>query len=148
MPKKKTKSNKPKEKGLFDHLSQVTHQKQDNYWESLSESERKSFSPFMINRFLSMEMDYVTLVSEIQNYELSPEMMERFYRDLLPKQKLWNKYLKGSGKQDNQSIDILAEHLEVSKREATMYYNTLKSNGELDKVKEIKKLYGQRFEQS
>ena len=142
----KKKQTKPKEKGLFDHLNQVTSQKDDKYWENLSEGEKKSFSPFMIHRFLSMEMDYVDIVSHVQNYQLSPERTERFFRDLLPKKKLWNKYLKGSGKQDNQSIDILSEYYQVSKREATMYYNTLKSNGELDKVKEIKKLYGQRFE--
>lgn len=142
----KKKQTKPKEKGLFDHLNQVTSQKDDKYWENLSEGEKKSFSPFMIHRFLSMEMDYVDIVSHVQNYQLSPERTERFFRDLLPKKKLWNKYLKGSGKQDNQSIDILSEYYQVSKREATIYYNTLKDQNKLEEVKEIKKLYGQRFE--
>ena len=142
----KKKQTKPKEKGLFDHLNQVTNQKYDKYWENLSEGEKKSFSPFMIHRFLSMEMDYVDIVSHVQNYQLSPEKTERFFRDLLPKKKLWNKYLKGSGKQDNQSIDILSEYYQVSKREATIYYNTLKDQNKLEEVKEIKKLYGQRFE--
>jgi CRISPR/Cas system-associated protein Cas10 (large subunit of type III CRISPR-Cas system) len=93
-----------------------------------------------------MEMDYIELVSHVQRYELSPEMTERFFTDLLPKKKMWNKYLKGNGKLDNESIDILSEHLQVSKREATLYYNILKQQNKLDEIKEIKKLYGQRFE--
>lgn len=147
MPRKSN-SDKPKQKGLFDHLNQITFDKKPNYWEQLSEGEKKSFSPFMIHRFLSMEMDYVELVSHVQLYELTGEMTERFFTDFLPKKKMWNKYLKGTGKLDNESIDILSEYLQVSKREATQYYHILKQQGKLDTVKEIKKLYGQRFEQS
>jgi hypothetical protein len=150
MPKKKSNSDKQKikQRSLFDHLNQITFDKNPNYWDSLSEGEKKSFSVYMIHRFLSMEMDYVDIVSEVQSYQLTPEMTEKFFRDFLPKKKLWNKYLKGVTENDTEAIDIIAEYNQVSKREAIMYYHLLKSRGEIDTVDDIKKLYGQRFEQS
>jgi len=39
-----------KAKSLFDHLSGITDKKVK--WDSLSELDHKSFSPYMINRFL------------------------------------------------------------------------------------------------
>ena len=36
--------------------------------DSLSELDRKSFSPYMINRFLSMNMDFVELINEFQKF--------------------------------------------------------------------------------
>lgn len=137
-----------KSKTLFEHLSQLTVAKKSNYWEELSEGDKKTFSQYMLNRFLSMEMDYVDLVDYIQKYKLPDEMYERLMRDLVPKKKVYNKYLKGKSEGKNVDVDILAEHLKISKREAFDYYESLKENGELKQVEAIKKLYGQRFEKS
>jgi len=137
-----------KSKSLFDHFAQLTHLKQQNYWDNLSEGDKKSFSQFMLNRFLSMDLNYVELVSYIQNYKLPDEMYERVMREFIPKKKIYNKYLKGKKDKSNVDIDILSEHLKVSKREAIEYYDTLKSNKQLKQIKDIKKLYGQRFEKS
>lgn len=137
-----------KSKTLFEHLSQITHIKKQNYWEDLSEGDKKTFSQFMLNRFLSMEMGYVDLVDYIQTYKLPDEMYERLMRDLVPKKKIYNKYMKGKSEGKNQDVDILAEHLKISRREAFDYYETLKEKGELKQLENIKKLYGQRFETS
>lgn len=144
--KKAKKKDTVKKKGLFDHLNQIRYIKRDTYWEDLSESERKSFSSFMINRYLSMDMDTIELVSYIQTLNMSPELLERFYREFLPKNKSFLKYMKGKSELNNDSIDILSEHFEISKREAIIYYLMLKERDELDVVDEIKKLYGHRFE--
>lgn len=135
-----------KSKTLFEHLSQITHIKKQNYWEDLSEGDKKTFSQFMLNRFLSMEMNYVDLVDYIQMYKLPDEMYERLMRDLVPKKKIYNKYMKGKSEGKNQDVDILAEHLKISRREAFDYYESLKEKGELKQLENIKKLYGQRFE--
>ena len=137
-----------KSKSLFDHFAQLTHLKKENYWSNLSEGDKKSFSQFMLNRFLSMELNYVELVSYIQTYKLPDEMYERVMSEFIPKKKIYNKYLKGKKDKSNEDIDILSEHLKISKREAIEYYDTLKSKKQLKQIKEIKKLYGQRFEKS
>lgn len=144
--KKNNKKEKIKKKGLFDHLNQIRNKKSDTYWDDLSESERKSFSSFMINRYLSMDMDNIELVSYVQTLGLTSEMLERFYRDVLPKDKSFLKYTKGKSEINSESIDVLSEYLEISKREATIYYTMLKERDELNLITEIKKLYGQRFE--
>lgn len=95
-----------------------------------------------------MEMDYVEIISDIQTYRLPNEMYELLMREIIPKRKVYNKYLKGKSEGKNVDVDILAEHLKVSRREAFDYYESLKERGELKQVEEIKKLYGQRFEKS
>jgi len=137
-----------KSKTLFQHLAQITHIKESNYWDDLSEGDKKTFSQYMLNRFLSMEMDYVEIISDIQTYRLPNEMYELLMREIIPKRKVYNKYLKGKSEGKNVDVDILAEHLKVSRREAFDYYESLKERGELKQVEEIKKLYGQRFEKS
>lgn len=115
MPKKKV-NNKPKTKGLFDHITQVTADKKKGYWENLSETERKSFSPYMVYRFLSMNQDYIDIINELQSYNLSPKQVYDVLMDILPKKKVWNKYIKGDVN-DEESIKILAEHFELGAKD-------------------------------
>ena len=62
-----------KTKSLFDHINQITSVQKSNYWETLSDSDKKSFSNFMVHRFLSMKMEWVELVNELQKYKLQPK---------------------------------------------------------------------------
>jgi hypothetical protein len=131
-----------KQKGLFDHFRQITFDKKSNYWQSLSEEEQKQYSIYMINRLLSMNIDYIELVDDIQYYNLTPEMSERFYRDVLPKKKIWNKYLKPKQNNTSKDIAIVAEHYQISMREASSYIAHMSESD----IKNIKSLYGHRFE--
>lgn len=143
MPKTK-KSTTVKAKGLFDHLNQITAGKKADYWKELSESERKTFSSFMINRFISMAPDYIELVNEIQQYGLSDEQVYRVYMDLLPKQKMWNKYIKGA-KTDSESYKILAEHYELGTRDVKLALDLMPDKERKLLIKEIKAIYGERY---
>ena len=49
----------------------------------------------MVNRFLSMNSNWLELVNEIQRYDLPPEIQYKLYIDILPKRKVWLKYIKG-----------------------------------------------------
>ena len=49
------KTNKPAT--LFDHLANITWKKKP--WSELTESDQKSFTPYLINRWLSMNPDYI-----------------------------------------------------------------------------------------
>ena len=57
-----------KAKSIFDHLSGIKEKKVS--WESLNEMDKKSFSPFIINRWLSMNMDLLPIVNILQKYTI------------------------------------------------------------------------------
>ena len=63
-----------KNKGLFDHITHITQKQTKGYWNSLNETEKKQWSNYMIHRFLSMKMEYVDVVNEIQRYNLKPKI--------------------------------------------------------------------------
>ena len=126
---------------IFDFVDGVTHKKKG--WEEWSESDQKKFSPFIVNRFLSMRMELIDLVNMLQKYTigtLSSKETYRIYHELLPQNKAFAKYIKGS-KDDayNQKlIDQIAEHYTISKSEATEYLDLLN----IEQVTKIVSLYG------
>lgn len=103
-----------KSKTIFEHLNDLFNKSVT--WSNLSDESKKSFSVYMINRFLSMNMDYIEIVNELQPYtmgELTPELVYKLYKDLLPKGKFYFKYIK-SKKEEKYNSELI---LFVSKRE-------------------------------
>ena len=119
-----------KRKSLFDHINQITAVQNLNYWDKISDEDKKSWSNYMTNRFLSMKMEWVELVNELQKYNLQPKELYKLYTNVLPKGKQWLKYTKGRNQMEhpNWLINIVANHEQVSKKEAydmiEMYYLT------------------------
>ena len=109
-----------KRKSLFDHIRQITAVQSLNYWEELSDEDKKSWSNYMTHRFLSMKMEWVELVNELQKYNLQPKELYKLYTNVLPKSKQWLKYIKRRNQMahPNWLINIVANHEEVSKKEA------------------------------
>ena len=68
MAKAKTKVKGIKKKSLFDHIQAVTSQQSPNYWNEISDDDKKTWSNFMVNRFLSMKPEWIDLVNEVQRY--------------------------------------------------------------------------------
>jgi hypothetical protein len=66
--KKTGKKSLIKKKSLFDHINQIKKVQNPKYWETLTEEDKKSWSNYMIHRFLSMNMNIIDLVNELQNY--------------------------------------------------------------------------------
>jgi len=109
---------------IFDHLSHITEKKTP--WDKLSEADQKSFSPYLINRWLSMNMDLIEIVDMFQQYtigELDRKHVYQLYQELLPKRKMYNKYIKAkdSDKYNKELLEFVAKHYQVSIREATEY---------------------------
>lgn len=130
-----------KAKTLFEHLSGLKEKKTP--WESLSVMDKKSFEPFMVNRFLSMNMGLLELVNELQMYtigQLAPKDVYKLYLDILPKKKSFDKYIKakGSDKYNNNVLDYLSRYFEVSHREVKDYLEILTK----DEVTEIIQKFG------
>ena len=129
---------------IFDHLSYITDKKV--IWDTLSDADKKTFSPYMINRWLSMNMDFVELVNELQKYtigQISAAETYKLYFDILPKQKQYNKYVKGkkSDKFNSELVELVSSHFLVNETEAKEYIEMyLEQN--ITELKDIVKMYG------
>ena len=129
---------------IFDHLANITFKKVD--WNTLSELDQKSFSPYLINRWLSMNPDLIEIVDMSQQYTIGPlskKHVYQLYYDVLPKQKMYTKYIKGKkAKEYNKDLlSMLTQHYQISKRDAKTYIDFWKDNG-VDDLKNLLKDYG------
>ena len=106
---------------IFDWINQMLVTKK--HWDEFTVDEQKKFSPFIINRWLSMDKDFIEIVNVFQKYAigtLHPREVYKWYCDILPKGKRFNKYIKGKKdkKYDPELINVLVTYLECSKLEA------------------------------
>ena len=118
---------------LFDHLKNLTGEKRD--WDSFSDKEKESFNPYMINRFLSMHQPFIELVNYVQTIPYTEKKKYyTVYKELLPKQNVWLKYIKTKMKQPKvELVDALSKIYECSTREAANAVITL-DNEDLEDI--------------
>ena len=106
---------------IFDWINQILVKK--THWNEFTKDEQKKFSPFIVNRWLSMDKDFIEIVNYFQKYSigtLEPREVYRWYCDILPKGKRFNKYIKGKKdkKYDKELLDIIIKHFECSNIQA------------------------------
>ena len=106
---------------IFEWINQILIHKKS--WDSFTESDQKSFSPFIINRWLSMDEEFIEVVNYFQKYAietLESREVYKWYCNLLPKGKRYNKYIKNQkkNKYDPFLIEIICKYFECSKLEA------------------------------
>jgi len=118
--KRSGKKSLVKRKSLFDHINQITATQNPNYWDEISDEDKKSWSNYMVNRFLSMNSDWMELVNELQKYNLQPKELYKLYTNILPKGKRWLRYMKGKNDMDYPEwlINIVRNNDESSRKEA------------------------------
>ena len=118
--KKDGKKSLVKRKSLFEHINQITTIQNPNYWDEISDEDKKSWSNYMVNRFLSMNSDWMELVNELQKYNLQPKELYKLYTNILPKGKRWLRYMKGKNDMDYPEwlINIVRNNDECSRKEA------------------------------
>ena len=126
---------------IIDWINQLLVNKK--HWNDFTEDEQKKFSPFIINRWLSMDKDFIEFVNIFQKYAigtLEPREVYMWYRDILPKGKRFNKYIKGKRdkKYDPELVDIICKDFECSKLEAKENLSFISK----EEVEEILKKYG------
>ena len=129
---------------LFDWLNQILLHKKK--WEDFSETEQKTFSTYMINRFLSMSSDFVEAVNICQEhtYQMKDKDVYNLYKNLFPKQKKFLRYIKGKkDKFTKKLLNFLSEHFKVSQREVTDYLDILNKKD----IEQICKQYGKNKKQ-
>ena len=129
-----------KNKGLFDHITHITQKQTKGYWDSLNEREKKQWSNYMINRFLSMKMEWTDFVNEIQKLKLDPRQLYLVYSNVLPKGKQYLKYIKK--KKDpiynTQVVQKISEYFEISQSESEDYLKLLSKK----QIRELVSKYG------
>ena len=118
----------PKRKSLFDHVKQIREVKDPNYYNNLSEDDRKSFNHFMIVRALSMDAAIVEEMAQL--YQLFDKIPSpQFYQllvALVPKDFRFYQWIKSKKmKHKKELLKIVANRFKVSQFEANDYVNLL-----------------------
>jgi len=118
---------------LWDHLNNITYTKK--YWRQLNEAERETANLYMINRFVSMQFQYIELINEAQAMQMPLPMAYDLYVSVIPKQKTFFKYIKKATKDGKQeAVPFIAEYFKISLREAKDYVSLLSK----DQLKSLK----------
>ena len=131
---------------IFDHLANITWKKTP--WNTLDEASQKTFSPYLINRWLSMNPNYIEIVDMFQQYTIGPlskKHVYQLYYDILPNANVRSKYIKGKkvDKYNKDLVKLIASHYNVNSQEAKEYTDLFKSTeGGLSHLNKLLKMYG------
>ena len=112
-------------KNLFDWLNEITVVK--THPESISEESWEKWNSYMIHRYVSMNIDYIDIVNYVQ--KINPQNKQQIYsiyREMIPKKKLWLKYIKNEKKKNYKEVaEYVAEYFECSLGEADHYIDII-----------------------
>jgi len=109
---------------IFDWLNEISYSKRP--WSLFNNEDRESFNPYMINRFISMKENYIDFVNTIQKYSINKELLYNYYCQLIPKRKIFFRYIKPKKSTLNSNlITILAKYFESSEREIKDNYQLI-----------------------
>ena len=138
---------KDKTKNIFDWLQHITLYKTSS--SEFTDNDWENFNSYMVHRFISMSPYYVEIADYAQS--MLPTMKKEiynFYREMIPKRKIWLQYIKTKNKQINKElIKKIEEYYEIGTSDAYSYINIITDKemfiilGEMGlDNKEIKKL--------
>lgn len=95
-------------KTIFDFLKDIFKEKPD--WSSYSEYDKKAFNVYMINRFISMDKSFLSVINDLQYYTLgvlNSSQVYKLYTAIFPKMNFFAKYIKNSNKDKEKYSDEL-----------------------------------------
>lgn len=115
--------------GLFDHINAVTAVQDPNYFKKISEEDKKTWSNYMIIRYLSMSYELVEMIAELQSLiqEMPPEILYKTLIDLVPKKKYYLKWMKGKKTTDYEDFlyDVMVKEYAESREHIEEYLDIL-----------------------
>ena len=116
-------------KTLFEWLTEITVSKTSP--EHFPEESWDKFNSYMVHRYLSMDINYIDIVNYVQKINpTNKKQIYSIYREMIPKRKVWLKYLKNENKRNYQELaEYIAEYLECSLGEADQYIDLLQDVG-------------------
>ena len=131
---------------IFDHITNLTYKKKS--WDKLTEQDQKSFTPYIVNRWLSMHPDLIETIDLFQQYTIGPlskKHVYQLYYDILPKANVRAKYIKGKkvDKYNKDLVKLVTSHYNVNSHEAKTYIDLFKStNGGICHLNKLLEMYG------
>lgn len=120
----------------FDWLKQITVEKRD--WSSFTEEEQDGFNAFIINKALSFNKDYIQVVEMAMMYSMPPDKLYDFYKDIIPKKPMWNKWIKSTVSWNEEELQSIAIYFECGTREAKDFLDLLAPDDKIIILNEIK----------
>ena len=117
-----------KTKSLFEHIKHITNVQSPTYWEDITDADKKTWSNYMVHRFLSMKEDWLVVVNEIQKYwEIKPKNLYQFYIDILPRGRTFLRYVKSKKKSkvEKWAMEHLVDYFQCSTREVEEHLELL-----------------------
>jgi len=110
---------------LFDWLKEINYKKSSV--DSFTDKDWDEFNAYMVHRFLSMNPDFLELVNEVQSLPpTDKQQIYSIYREYIPKNNKWSKYVKSTVKQRNKDlIQYLTDYFKLSTREIKEYLQLL-----------------------
>lgn len=133
---------KVKVKTVFDFTKDIYQKPYDpDYWNSLSESDQKSWNSYMIHRIMSMNPELISIVLEIMvtaGNKLTGKELYKVYSSIVPKSKRsFYKYIKAEKESPKEVLDVIAKRYEISHREAELYLELFLQEGGVEYVTEL-----------
>jgi hypothetical protein len=133
---------------IFNWLEEITLKKSDV--DSFSTEDWEGFNSYMIHKFISMNPNYIEIANLVQTTNpQNKKQVYTIYKELIPKRKVWLKYLKSNNKKTvtDEMLEQLKLYFKCSKREILDYIKIL-SEEDIENIliglgldkKEIKKL--------
>ena len=114
---------------VFNWLEEITVKKTPP--NNFTQQDWDDWNSYMVHRFLSMNMSYIDIVNFVQN--INPQNKKEIYtiyREMIPKRKVWNKYIKNQNKKDSKELaTVIANKLSIGSDEASSYIPTLGKDG-------------------
>ena len=116
-------------KTIFQWLNEITLYKSSP--EEFSQESWDKWNSYMIHRYLSMDINYIDIVNYVQKVNpQSKKEMYTIYREMIPKKKVYLKYVKNQNKRNYQELaEYIAEYLECGLGEADEYIPILQEHG-------------------
>lgn len=120
-------------RNVFDWVKEINTKKSPI--ESFSTEDWDQWNSYVIHRVLSMNPDYLELVNFAQTLPpTSKKEIYSIYKEFIPKNNKWSKYVKSNVKSRNKDlIDLLKDYYQLSKREVKEYL-TLLDNKEILRI--------------
>tara|TARA_R110000751_G_scaffold26321_6_gene70597 strand:- start:2951 stop:3379 length:429 start_codon:yes stop_codon:yes gene_type:complete len=120
-------------KSIFEWLIELTDKKSS--LDSFEESAWETFNAYMVHRFVSMYQGYIEIANLAQKFPPTDKKgIYNFYCEMLPRKKMFLRYIKTKTKQNiNEILIPIVKYFECSFNEANEYVNLLSK----DDIKEI-----------
>ena len=110
---------------LWDWLDEITVHKSPS--SKFSDEDWESWNSYMVHRFISMGQKNIEISNIAQRMHPTDKVgIYNFYCNMIPKKKVWNKYIKSNIKNKNKELlNTIATYFECGYYEANHYIDII-----------------------